>query len=453
MRTFQEKLDSLTEKSVWTFTKQDISFDNAFRAAKLFQSIPDYENTPIKEYFDEHYLDYGISSKNYRVLVIAQLFGLITKGDFYEKGNGYKNERVTPVFELLNACEFGGTEYNIYKTEQLLKLKIHAIVDSVQNNVGWEILPVPFLFQVLYKLKKEHGISRISIAQYCTYIATCQTPDELDEAVKFISEGAPACRYVNDYESFSRVRILIRDNLSLFTFDGENISLNPAFADDFYRNFFINADWQYIYSQLHRDIDYADFLYNYQGFGINLVDSKRAHKVPSVRKKSVPENSPAEDDDEEYTEAVAEIDDGNINPEICENAHTVEPNVGKYGNRKQYSKNPLLGKCAIKLANYKCGADPSHSTFTAGRARKPYMEAHHLIPVCFQQEMWDNYRVNIDCIENLVSLCPTCHKAVHYGSEEVKEKLIEDLYKKCAPKFKKIGLNITLDELKKCYKL
>lgn len=454
MRTFQEKLDSLTATSVWTFTKQDISFDNAFHAAQLFQSIPDYENTPIQEYFDKHYLEYGVSSKNYRVLVIAQLFGLITKGAFYEKGNGYKNERVTPVFELLNSCEYGGTDYNIYKTEQLLKLKIHAIIDSANNNVGWEILPVPFLFHVLYKLKKEHGISKISIAQYCTYIATCQTCDELDEAVRFIVEGAPACKYVNKYEDFSRVKILIRDNMSLFSFDGNYISLNPKFAEEFYEQFFQNADWEYIYNQLHRDIDYADFLYNYQGFGINLVDTQRTHKVPSVRKKAVPQNqSEIEDDDQEYTEAVADIDDSNINPEICNNAHTVEPHIGQTGNKKQYSKNPLLGKSAIKLAGYQCESDPKHNTFPSGRARKPYMEAHHLIPVCFQQEMWERYHVNIDCLENLVSLCPTCHKAIHYGSNDVKAKLLEGLYRKCAPKYHKIGLAISLEEIKKLYKL
>ncbi|MDE6441999.1 MAG: HNH endonuclease [Clostridia bacterium] len=452
MRTFQEKLDSLSDSSVWTFTKQDVSFDNAFRAAQLFNSIPDYEHTPIQKYFSDHYLEYGISSNNYRVLVMAQLFGLITKGEFYERGSGYKNERVTPVFELLNSCDFGGTDYNIYKSEQLLKLKIHAIIDSANNNPGWEILPVPFLFQVLYKLKKEHGISQISTSQYYTYVATCQLHEELDEAVKFIAEGAPDCNYVQSYDGFSRAKILIRDNLSLFTFQGDNISLNSDFADDFYEQFFKNADWQYIYSQLHRDIDYADFLYNYQGFCVNLIEAKKTHKLPSVRKKAMPTNKPEiEDDDQEYNEAIADIDDSNINLEISKNAHTVEPQIGKCGNRKQYSKNPLLGKCAIKLADYKCQMATDHSSFLSGKTRKPYMEAHHLIPICFQQEMWDKYRVNIDCVENLISLCPTCHKAIHYGAKEVKIQLLEELYKMCTPKYRSIGLNISLKEMKDLY--
>ena len=71
----------------------------------------------------------------------------------------------------------------------------------------------------------------------------------------------------------------------------------------------------------------------------------------------------------------------------------------------------------------------------------------------WRKEMWDKYGVNIDCVENLVSLCPTCHKAFHYGSNEVKSKLIEQLFAKCEPKFRIIGLNISLEESKKLYKV
>ena len=81
------------------------------------------------------------------------------------------------------------------------------------------------------------------------------------------------------------------------------------------------------------------------------------------------------------------------------------------------------------------------------------MEAHHLIPVCFQKDIWDKYKVNIDCVENLVSLCPTCHKAIHYGTKEVQRKMITDLYARCVPKYKAIGLDITLEEIFRLYKI
>ena len=65
--------------------------------------------------------------------------------------------------------------------------------------------------------------------------------------------------------------------------------------------------------------------------------------------------------------------------------------------------------------------------------------------------MWDKYNINIDCLENLVSLCPNCHKAFHYGTEDVKVQMIENLYNKIRHKYAAIGFNITLDEIKRLY--
>ena len=67
--------------------------------------------------------------------------------------------------------------------------------------------------------------------------------------------------------------------------------------------------------------------------------------------------------------------------------------------------------------------------------------------------MWEKYHVNIDCVENLVSLCPTCHKAIHYGTKKVQRAMITALFAKCAPRYKAIGFNITLEEIFKLYKV
>ena len=79
------------------------------------------------------------------------------------------------------------------------------------------------------------------------------------------------------------------------------------------------------------------------------------------------------------------------------------------------------------------------------------MEAHHLVPVMYQQEIWDKYGINVDCVENIISLCPTCHRAFHNGTKEVKIKMIENLYEKLLPRYKSIGFNITVEEIKKLY--
>lgn len=35
-----EKLSRLTQKDIWVFTKQSVDFDNAFKAVKLFNEMP-----------------------------------------------------------------------------------------------------------------------------------------------------------------------------------------------------------------------------------------------------------------------------------------------------------------------------------------------------------------------------------------------------------------------------
>ena len=81
------------------------------------------------------------------------------------------------------------------------------------------------------------------------------------------------------------------------------------------------------------------------------------------------------------------------------------------------------------------------------------MEAHHLVPVKYQQKIWQKYNINVDCVENIVSLCPTCHRAFHNGTKEVKAQLIENIYNQIVPRYNSIGFEITLDEIKELYKL
>ena len=52
MRTVEQKLASLTEKSVWYFAKHDTDFDKSFRAVKIFDEIPDRTETKIEDVFE-----------------------------------------------------------------------------------------------------------------------------------------------------------------------------------------------------------------------------------------------------------------------------------------------------------------------------------------------------------------------------------------------------------------
>jgi len=163
----------------------------------------------------------------------------------------------------------------------------------------------------------------------------------------------------------------------------------------------------------------------------------------------------AEEDDMYYNNSVIKAEVKN-RKELYDNAHRQELKV-KSGQSNKYIKNPEVGKAALEEADYKCENDNSpkkdtHNTFHLPTG-KQFMEAHHLIPMSFAGDMYKRFKRNIDCPQNIVSLCPTCHRKIHYAEKKEKLKLIEKLFNLKKGELDKINIKISLDELKTFYKL
>lgn len=455
-RTYLDRLSELNDFSIWMFTKQETDFDQAFRAAKLFDEIPDIQNTNIEEYFASNHSRYGITTNVHRSLVISQLYGLITKTPFFSRTGLYKRERTTEVFKVLSEHEIGSPKYNTIKTEQVLKLKIHAIIDSAGNNQDYNILPVVFIFQVLKKIKDEHGIDKLDIKLLYTYVMTASNYSELDEVVNWIVLGGTPYSNIRKYKDLSRVLTAIKDNINLFIVTRTTISINPIFENYFYDKFVRSYDIDEMHENLRSSIDYSQLLFFHQDFDVNLIDSVPSYQTQqAIKPKELSKPVPSIDGDDErdYIEIVDSIKEENINNKIAIGAHMIVPTAvikGTHG--RKYKINPILGKLAIIKADYKCEFNHLHETFISKRTGKNFMEGHHLIPVGFQIDVWNKYGVNIDCIENIISLCPNCHRAIHYGKQETKKILIESLYSVRKTSFRRMGINITLDEIIEMYK-
>ena len=439
----------LKNRSVWVFTKQDTNFDEAIKATRLFASICEDESINIEKYFTEHHEEYGINTDRHRILVIPQLFGLMTKTPFYVRGGQYSKERPTEIFDKIKDLQSVDYLYNIIKTEQILKIKIHAIIDTADNNQGYNVLPVLFIYKVL-KLLQEQGIAEISIDQLYTHVMTCKSYDEVQMAVDNIKNKAPIDTHlVNNFKSLSRVLTVIRNNISLFNIDSSKISINQDYDEYFENNFLARFDIDELHEYLLRDVDYSYFLYNYQNFNINLID------LPISQQQTVLESKPVLDDDieeKEYQEKVDAIKENNVNDDVAGDSYKTPPVVVQKVNALvKFERNPILGKIAIKKAYYTCECNREHKTFMSKTSGKQYMEAHHLIPMAYQVKIWGEYKKNIDCLENLVSLCPNCHKAFHYGTDEVKSQIIKDLYEKIKYKYQAIHFDIPVEEVKQCY--
>jgi len=115
------------------------------------------------------------------------------------------------------------------------------------------------------------------------------------------------------------------------------------------------------------------------------------------------------------------------------------------GEKVSFKRNPELAKKSILLANYQCDLDKSHKSFITKNG-KPYMEAHHLIPLSTQ----DYFDYSLDVDANIVCLCPNCHRKLHYG-DNITSDLIK-LYEDRIHYLRLSGIDISYKELLELYK-
>lgn len=88
-----------------------------------------------------------------------------------------------------------------------------------------------------------------------------------------------------------------------------------------------------------------------------------------------------------------------------------------------------------------------HHTFL-GADGKPYIIAHHLIPMSARKDFFPK---NLDVATNLVCLCPNCHERIHHGQADEKRKILKTLYDHYIKQLNSDGLYISFDNLLKKY--
>lgn len=109
-------------------------------------------------------------------------------------------------------------------------------------------------------------------------------------------------------------------------------------------------------------------------------------------------------------------------------------------------RNPQVIVNAIAAAGFRCEVDGRHPTFLRKDGKSCYVEGHHLIPLKFQPY----FSVNLDVEANVVSLCVTCHKRLHYGTNN--DEILKKLFESRKDRLEKCGIVIKLDDLLQMYK-
>jgi len=84
-----------------------------------------------------------------------------------------------------------------------------------------------------------------------------------------------------------------------------------------------------------------------------------------------------------------------------------------------------LVKKRMELSRFNCEYSETHKLFISKATGCRYVEVHHVIPLDFQSEFRDK---KLDHLNNLYSLCPYCHAAVHHAEGRIARKLLSKMY-------------------------
>lgn len=87
-----------------------------------------------------------------------------------------------------------------------------------------------------------------------------------------------------------------------------------------------------------------------------------------------------------------------------------------------WKRNPKIAADAFAKNGYVCELRPDLETFLGRSTGKPFLEAHHLIPMKAQSAFRN---VSLDCVENICVLSPFAHRKLHHASfDEIRSDLL-----------------------------
>lgn len=125
----------------------------------------------------------------------------------------------------------------------------------------------------------------------------------------------------------------------------------------------------------------------------------------------------------------------------------VRPNKSIYKGINSYPRNLKVSQLAKERSNWSCELDSNHLSFITQENGKNFVEAHHLVPMAVQ----DYYDYTLDFTDNVTTLCPNCHRLVHYADYREREKAVIKLFDERKSTYERHGIDINLDLLLNFY--
>ncbi len=121
----------------------------------------------------------------------------------------------------------------------------------------------------------------------------------------------------------------------------------------------------------------------------------------------------------------------------------VKKNKSKIVISKLADRSSIIRNQIIEASGHKCEYDNSHISFIQEKNKQQYVEAHHIIPLKYQ----DKFENSLDVYANVISLCPNCHRRIHYGLNSDVKTMLYKIYTERVTRYKNSGINISINDV------
>ncbi len=189
----------------------------------------------------------------------------------------------------------------------------------------------------------------------------------------------------------------------------------------------------------------VDDLRNLMGVYEELKGLISKYNLPMTRLLEVLDNQEKGEELAEDAQYQREVE--KAQPETIPPGPQARPPRIPTGKGDRYQTKPSITKRAVLDSNYLCEFDKGHRTFTSRITRHNYVEAHHLVPMVLQKRFGPSLHVP----ENIIALCPTCHRLFHHAISYEKGKLVQYFYSRRREQLRERGIEITAAELMQAY--
>lgn len=107
-----------------------------------------------------------------------------------------------------------------------------------------------------------------------------------------------------------------------------------------------------------------------------------------------------------------------------------------------WKRSSIIKIQSLEFAGYQCEINEKHKTFIAKSTERPYMEGHHALPMKYQ----DRFLQSLDVYANIICLCPTCHRLLHYGMDSERKIILNKVYYERSERLAASGIRVSRED-------